>query len=102
MNIERVSETYLSLGRLFSLNLFFRRVLKEAKVRITEHSQDTGEKRTGTGTEVSTTASGEGSTAGVTSVCLSSDLGTAAVVVGSDIMLWEGRVGHGSGEGCSV
>jgi len=42
-------------------------------------------RRTGTGAG----ASVEGSTAGVTSVGLSSGLGTAAVVVGSDIMLWE-------------
>ena len=62
-----------------------------------EHSQDMGKKRTGAGT-FSTIASGEGSTAGVTSIGLSSDLGTAGVVVGSDIMLWEGSVGHGLGE----
>ena len=38
----------------------------------------------------STFVSGEGSAAGVTSVGLSSGLGTAAAVtVGSDIMLWE-------------
>ena len=45
--------------------------------------------RTGAGARVST-FSGEGSTAVVTSVGVSSGLGAAAVVVaGSDIMLWD-------------
>jgi hypothetical protein len=50
-------------------------------------------RRERTGTGASTFGSGEGSTAGVTSVGLSSGLGTAAAVV-SDIMLREGRVGY--------
>ena len=91
--------TYLGLGlRLFSLDIFFGRVLNDARVRIRD-GQYTGVRRTGTGAEVSTVFSGEGSTAGVTSVGFSSDLGTAGTVVGSDIMLWEGRVEHGNGEG---
>jgi len=44
----------------------------------------------------STFGSGEGSTAGVTSVDLSSGLGmAAAAAVGSDIMLWDIAVGRG-------
>ena len=77
--------THLSRGRLFSLDIFFGRVLNGDRGK----NQGVGHivrRRTETGAGVSV----EGSTAGVTSVGLSSELGTAAVV-GSDIMLWESK-----------
>ena len=50
-----------------------------------------GGKRTGAGAGASVFVSDEGSTTGVTSVGLSSDLGTSVVVGCSDIMLWNGK-----------
>lgn len=62
-----------------------------------EDAVNATKQHTGTGAGGSTFVSDEGSTAGVTSVGLSSGWGTAAVVIGSDIMLWESQ-GAGKGE----
>lgn len=86
MGNEPGTATYLSWGRLFSLDIFFGRVLNGDKVQERKISQ-VQTRRTGAG--VSTFVSGEGSTAGVTSVGLSSVGTAAAAAVGSDIMLWD-------------